>query len=75
MVLYKHENNKDVAFEILKYKYSDHKRIKLKVVWWNLAHKPHFCMNLTQNLNILQDDWPKWKRITLKESEILEETN
>lgn len=41
VALYKHKNNTDVAFEVLKSFYVKEKGLwKLKVAWWNIVHKP-----------------------------------
>ena len=61
--LYKHVNNTEVAFEILKQYYVKKKQLyKLHVVWWNVGccHEP-WCMQIKQKLEIKKADWQKWK--------------
>jgi hypothetical protein len=54
VTLYKHKNNTDVAFEIVKRFYVKEKDLyKIKVCWWNVvpSHKP-YCMNIFQTIKI-----------------------
>lgn len=58
--LYKHKNNTDVAFEILKKFYiKEGDRYSLKIRWWNISrdgkHDP-FCMNLVERIK-MPADW------------------
>lgn len=65
VALYKHKNNTDVAFEIVKKFYVKEKDLyKLKVSWWNIVHKP-WPMQVFQKLKIpakaLREDWLLFK--------------
>lgn len=61
-MLLKHENNKDVAIELLKSFYVKEKDVyKCKVRWWNIGPHPAFCMHITQTVIIKRQDMSKWK--------------
>ena len=63
-MLFKHVNNTDVAFEIIKSFFVPEKSLyKLKVRWYNIGicHAP-FDMGITQRIEIRQQDWREsWK--------------
>jgi len=67
MALYKHKNNTDVAFELIKKFYVKQKDLyKMKVMWWrvNKANKVLYCMNIIQNIKIKRDSWrSEWEII------------
>jgi len=65
-VLYKHVNNTDVAFEIIKKFYVVEKHLwKLKVKWWrvNKANRIKYCMDITQRIEIPADKVRDWRVI------------
>lgn len=60
-VLYKHENNADVAVQIKRIFYVQEKRLyKLTVIWWNIgdSHEP-WCMNVEEKIEIPLDKWQR----------------
>jgi hypothetical protein len=60
--LYKHENNTDVAFEILKQFYiRETGKRKLHIRWWNIGkcHEP-WCMYLDQKLVLTLEEFSRW---------------
>jgi hypothetical protein len=62
-MLRKHQNNTDVAIEILKCFFVREKReFALKVRWWNIACKrlPPYDMKIDQKIRISLEDWKKW---------------
>ena len=66
MKLWKHVNNKDVAFQVLKSFYVKEKRIyKMKVEWWNIGPHEAWPMGITQRIQIPVDIWIKdWQEIS-----------
>lgn len=65
-IIYKHENNTDVAFEIIRTHYRDAKRIKLKIFWWNIVGNP-YPLGIIENIEIKMSDWNNWKPKLLSE--------
>jgi len=68
MRLYKHINNTDIAFEIIKKFYVVEKELwKFKVMWWNIVGdrvpgRTKECMRIEQRISIPKDIWQKeWK--------------
>mgnify|MGYP003352756139 CR=1 FL=1 len=62
MKLWKHVDNKDVAFEILKSFYVKEKRMyKMQIEWWNLGPHEAFSMGVIQKIqmpvDVLMTDW------------------
>jgi len=63
--LYRHENMRTCAFEVLTCYYVKEKNIwKLKVGWWNISSvRLPFYMNLTQRIAIKANDYKNWKEM------------
>lgn len=55
----KHKNYRDVCFRVLK-QYDTHNRVKLKIEWWNLGFVNSYAMGITQNTEILHNDYDNW---------------
>lgn len=71
MVLYKHENNKDVAFELIKVQYEDDLRLKLKVKWWNISSPGYEYPIIGQKITISKSDWSnKWNILEIDTSNL-----
>lgn len=68
--LYRHDNNKDVAFEVIygKTTPSGDGYYELYVSWWNIGHchKP-WPMRLNQKIRIKQEDVCNWKKMAIDE--------
>lgn len=62
-LLYKHENNTDVAILIKKSFYIPEKRLwKLKIEWWNIGGRHHpFAMGIEEKIEMTQEQRGKWK--------------
>lgn len=60
---YMHENAMDVCIEILRLQYTDAKRVKLKIRWWNLGYVGNpFCIDARgATITIKASDIHKWK--------------
>lgn len=62
--LYKHINNTDIAFEIIKSFFVREKQVwKFRVIWWNIGkcHEP-WCMNISERITLTRDSWEnEWK--------------
>lgn len=63
-----HENGMDVCIEVKRVQYSDSKRLKLKVLWWNLGYSgnPFLIYYNEQKVEILKKDLHKWHGISGK---------
>ena len=63
MLLLKHDDNTDVAVEILKQFYvARTQTYKFKVRWWNIVPShPPYCMWLEQTIRVAKKDMHKWK--------------
>lgn len=79
MILYKHINGTDIAFQVLKKFYVKEKKLwKLKVLWWNIgrSHEP-FCINVEQNIKLprgYQKDWEPYERaFSAKDNQIADD--
>jgi len=58
MGLYKHNNNTDVAVDVLKQFYIKEKdAYSMKVMWWNIGPHEPYCMHITQRLRIPREVW------------------
>lgn len=60
-MLYKHKDNEDVAFEVLKKFYVKEKQQwKMTVRWWNIGkvHAP-WCMGINQKITLSLEVWCK----------------
>ncbi len=76
MLIYKHEDGTDIAFEILKkYKVRNKGIWKLRVGWWNIgrSHEP-FRIYVESKLVLTEEQFRKWtpysKLFHLKETPI-----
>lgn len=61
--LYKHDNNTDVAFEIIHMTHFENMQIwELEVEWWNIGncHKP-WDMGVSQKITIPDSKRKEWK--------------
>ena len=58
-MLYKHKDNEDVAFEVLKKFYIKEKQQwKLKIRWWNIGKvHPPYCMGIQQKIILDRATW------------------
>jgi hypothetical protein len=67
--LYRHKDNRDLAFQIVKAFYVKSKSLwKLKVMWWNIgSHKP-WCMNHTQRIDIPLARQKEWVAMAMNET-------
>lgn len=63
---YMHVNAMDAVIKILRTPYSDNKRMRLKVEWWNLGYagKPYKISATPQNITITASEYAKWKQLT-----------
>lgn len=64
--MYRHELMRDVGFEVVKSFYVKEKKLyKLKVSWWNIGNcHDGWPMQITQSIEILEDDLPRYKKIS-----------
>lgn len=63
-VLYKHANNTDVAFHVVRQSLMDEDVWELTVYWWNIGqcHKP-WCMDVRQTIKVKESDRANWHSI------------
>lgn len=68
--LYRHNNNRDVAFEVVHGKTTPDENgyYKLYVSWWNIGHchKP-WPMGISQHIHIKQEDVRGWNKMAIDE--------
>lgn len=68
--LYRHSNNRDVAFEVIQEKVilDDNDCHELYVSWWNIGscHRP-WPMGVSQTIRIKSDDIHNWNKMAIDE--------
>lgn len=68
--LYRHKNNRDVAFEVVYGKIvpDEQGRYELYVSWWNIGscHAP-WPMGISQTIRIKRDDVHNWNKMAIYE--------
>lgn len=57
---YIHETAKDLFIEVLKIQYLDHKRIKMKVAWFNIGFGRPYLVDPWSNIEIPFDKFKEW---------------